>query len=61
MSKTQLNIDEIIISHIFENKDFGCEKSSWYLRQYTNAYLTNYGNIVICKSNFEKFPKIKDE
>lgn len=61
LSKKKLDIEEIIISHIFEHKDVGCRRGrNWHLRQYTNGYLTNYGNILICKSNFGNYPKIDD-
>jgi len=61
LTKGKLNIDERILSHIYEHKDIGCHRGKeWHLRQYTNAYLTNYGNILICCSHIGKYPEIDD-
>jgi hypothetical protein len=32
-----------------------------YLRTYTNAYLTNFGNIIICKTHYPDLSKIEDK
>lgn len=61
-SKKIFEPDERIISHIFEHKDIDNSRYLEYnLRQYTNAYLTNYGNILICKSNFGEYPMINEK
>lgn len=61
-AKNLYESDERIISHIFEHKDIGCRRGrEWHLRQYTNAYLTNYGNIIMCNSNIGEYPTIKDK
>lgn len=48
---------EEIIDHIFEHRDY----SSTHLRSYTNAYLTNFGNIIICKTHHPDLTKIDDK
>ena len=58
IEKVNFYTDEHIIQHIYEHKDIGCKirDNRYYLRQYTNGYLTNYGNVIICKSNFGNYP-----
>ena len=59
LKKAELHIDETILSHIYERKDVGCRRGKeWHLHMYTNAYLTDYGNILICKGHFGKYPEI---
>lgn len=58
--KVDFSIDEYITQHIYDHKNIGrnIRDNKYYLRQYTNGYLTNYGNIIMCKSNFGNYPNV---
>lgn len=60
VDKKSLLPGESYVSNIFEHQDVGCRGGrEWHLRCYTLAYLTDYGNIVICKSHFGQYPELK--